>query len=54
MRERNHAAHFAVTQEGVVQPLCQAWRTTWSWTLERDHVTCPQRRAVLEKQKGGP
>jgi hypothetical protein len=52
--ERNHAAHFAIRKEGVVHPLCQAWRATWSWTLERDHVTCPQCQAVIAKEERRP
>jgi hypothetical protein len=48
--ERNFAAHFAVRQDGVVRPLCQDWRSTWNWTLERDHVTCPQCRVELVRR----
>jgi hypothetical protein len=47
--ERNFSAHFAVREEGIVHPLCKSWRTTWNWTLERDHVTCTYCRAALEK-----
>jgi hypothetical protein len=48
--ERNSAAHLAVRKEGVVHPLCQAWRSSWNWTLERDRVTCPQCRAALAQE----
>jgi len=52
--ERNFAAHFAVRVEGVVHPLCKAWRTSWNWTLERNFVSCPQCRLALEQQAPGP
>jgi hypothetical protein len=51
--ERNFSAHFAIRKEGVVLPLCKEWRSSWSWTLERDHVTCPPCRLALEKRAQG-
>jgi len=51
--ERNFAAHFAVRVEGIVHPLCKAWRTSWNWTLERGFVTCPQCKLALELQGSG-
>jgi len=47
--DRNAAAHFATRRDGVVHPLCQAWRSSWNWTLERDRVTCLQCRAALAR-----
>jgi hypothetical protein len=53
--ERNFAAHLGVRREGTVVPFCQAWRSTWNWTMERDHVTCPQcLLALTKKQAGAP
>jgi len=52
--ERNFAAHFGVRRDGTVHPLCQAWRSTWNWTLERDHVTCPQCQVALKKLGEAP
>jgi hypothetical protein len=49
--ERNFSAHFAIRKEGIVHPLCKSWRTTWNWTLERDHVTCTFCREALEKRE---
>lgn len=48
--DRNFAAHFAVRLEGVIKPFCQSWRSTWNWTMEPDHVTCPHCRTALERQ----
>lgn len=52
--ERNFAAHFGIRKEGVVHPLCKAWRSTWNWTMEKEHVTCPQCRSALQDPPAAP